>query len=358
MNNYLVREEHIPQRARFPVVDAHNHLWEQWDTITETVAVMDRAGVLSYADLTANASVVWADGGCRIVKGDFERFCRQVAERFPGRFYGFTAATLIPPPMNGPLFKDVTRFVADTVDVMREDIRRGARGLKVLKELGLLYRDGAGELVRADDYRLAPIWEEAGRLGVPVLIHQSDPTGFFEPVTPENEHYDTMLKYPAWSFADRSRFPSKRELLDRRDRLIAAHPDTTFILPHVANWPENLGYVGRLLDRNPNVVIDISARLDELGRQPYTARAFMMHYADRILFGTDMPVSERMYDCYFRFLETWDEAFAPPDYDGTFERYRWLIHGIGLPDAVLRKIYTQNALRIIPGLAEDLHGRL
>jgi len=241
--------------------------------------------------------------------------------------------------------------VEETIALLRRHVALGARGLKVLKELGLHYRDGEGNLIAVDDARLAPIWEEAGKLGVPVLIDQSDPAAFFDPITPENEHYETLTKYPSWSFAD-PRFPRKAELMQRRDNLVRRHRGTTFILAHVANNPENLGYVARLLDENPNANIDFSARLDELGRQPYTAREFMIRYQDRICFGTDMPVSPEMYRCYFRFLETFDEFFYAPDYDGTFGRHRWPIYGLGLPAEVLRKIYHENALRLVPGLRE------
>lgn len=348
--SYMVREEHIPERAAFPVIDAHNHLWGNWSVVSSMVATMDQVGVICYCDLTANISLAWADGGYVLSQGSFEGFLASCAERYPGRFYGFTTATLAPPG-HGPLFTDAGRFVSETIALLRRHVALGARGLKVLKELGLHYRDGEGNLVQVDDLRLAPIWEEASKLGIPVLIHQSDPVGFFEPVTPENEHYETLTKYPSWGFSD-PKFPRKAELMQRRDNLIRRHRNTTFILAHVANMPEDLSYVARLLDENPNVYIDFSARLDELGRQPYSAREFMIRYADRICFGTDMPISLDMYRCYFRFLETLDEFFFAPDYDGTFERHRWPIYGLGLPTEVLKKIYHENVLRLVPGLRE------
>ncbi len=352
---YLFREEHIPSKAAFPVIDAHNHLWGKRN-IAEISAVMDAVGVISYCDLTANVSIAWAQGGYELQESDIRDFFAQCAGPFPGRFYGFTMATLAR-PRTEPLFTDRDAFVAQTVQTLRDHVGLGARGLKVLKELGLHYRDDQGNLIAVDEPYLAPIWDEAGQLGVPVLIHQSDPYGFFEPATPENEHYDSLQKYPDWSFAD-PRFPRKDQLLERRDRLLRRHRRTTFILPHVANFPENLAAVTKLLEENPNVYVDFSARIDELGRQPYSSREFFIRHQDRILFGTDMPASVDMYRCYFRFLETYDEYFFAPDYDGTFDRARWAICGIGLPPAVLEKIYYKNALRIIPGLEADLQGAL
>lgn len=353
---YLVREEHIPQKAAFPVIDAHNHLWGGWDRVAETVRVMDACGIAAYADLTANLKFRMAGGGYEYETGDLTDFTRHCAGPYPDRFFCFTTATFSS-PVSRPLFTDARDFVARTVAMLREHVAQGARGLKILKELGLHYRDGSGNLVALDDPRLGPIWETCAELSVPVLMHQTDPAGFFEPVTPDNEHYDSLIKYPAWSFAD-PKFPRKRELIERRDRLIRRHPRTTFLLPHGANWPEDLAYVSRLLEENPNVAIDFSARLDEFGRQPYRSREFFIRHQDRIYFGSDMPASEPMYRAYFRFLETFDEHFACPDYDGTFNRLRWHIHGIGLPKRVLAKIYYRNALELIPGLRRDLRGRL
>lgn len=346
---YLIRPENIPLRAMYPAIDAHNHLWGDLSRLENILDVMEKTGVISYCDLTCNISLKMGNGGYVIEPCDISRFFDECADIYPGRFYGFTTANFAK-PVDNPLFADAREFVENALELLHRHVEKGAKGLKILKELGLHYRDSSGNLINIDDERLAPVWDEAGKLKIPVLMHQSDPVGFFEPVTPENEHYGSLLKYPSWSFADKNRFPRKLELLARRDRVLKNHPGTIFILPHVANYPENLGYVSKLLDENRNVFIDFSARLDELGRQPYTSREFFLKYQDRICFGTDMPASVEMYRCYFRFLETYDEYFIPPDYDGTFVRYRWHICGIGLPKNVLKKIYHGNILKIIPGL--------
>ena len=356
MKSYLIKDEIIPPRAAFPVIDAHNHLWGNWQ-VERILQTMKETGVESYCDLTGNVHIEFSQVGYTITPGDISNFFNNCELKYPGRFYCFTMANFAR-PVDKPLFVDHKAFVAEFTETLNEHVAMGAKGLKLLKELGLHYRDKDGNLISSDDERLAPIFEEAARLGIPVLMHQADPSGFFEPVTEDNEHYESLLKYPSWSFADK-KFPRKEELLKRRDNLVRQHPDTVFILPHVANHAENLAYVANLLDNNKNVYIDFSARLDELGRQPYSARELFIKYQDRIIFGTDMPAniesSVDMYRCYFRFLETFDEAFYTPDYDGTFNRARWPVCGIGLPSEVLEKIYFRNILKVIPSLRTNLN---
>lgn len=330
-----------------PVIDAHNHLWGRRD-LAPLVEIMNACGVQSYCELTANLNLEFKSGGTVFTQCDIKDFL-DAAANFPGRFYGFTMVNFAS-PVDKPLFTDAVEFVTTACSLLREHVSLGAKGLKILKELGLHYRDAAGNLLRTDDERFDPIWSTAGELGVPVLMHQADPSAFFEPVTPQNEHYNSLKKYSAWSFADVSRFPRKHELLARRDNIIRRHPGTIFILPHVANHAENLDSVSQLLSQCPNVYIDFSARIDELGRKPQESRDFLTRWQDRVIFGTDMPASVEIYEAYYRFLQTRDEGIIPPDYDGTFGRYRWKITGLGLDEAVLGKIYRENILKIIPSL--------
>jgi predicted TIM-barrel fold metal-dependent hydrolase len=347
--------DNTPSRARFPVIDAHNHLFGDLPA-GQLVQGLDEAGVRVFLNVTGNVRLPYDESGYTIEPRDLGIYLDNYCRAYPGRFAAFTMSdfarwddfTLFRSPENPEGSPE--RWVDLCIRHLEEDVERGALGLKVTKELGLQFRDNDGSMLPVDDRRLFPIWRRAGQLNIPVLIHTSDPLGFFLPVDADNEHYQSLQEFVDWSFHD-AEF-SKQQLLEQRDRLVAEHPDTRFLCPHVANFPEDLDYVSRFLDGHPNAWIDISARIDELGRQPYTAREFIIKYQDRILFGADMPPRPDIYRCYFRFLETRDEYFEYPDYTGRWGHTRWRIYGLGLPDKVLKKIYHENALRLIPGLAE------
>lgn len=341
----LKRPDRTPEKPRFPVVDAHNHLFGERSP-EDLVRILDESGVRVFLNLTGNTALRFENGEHRLVRQDFRIFKKQYMDRFPGRFAGFTMSEFA--KFDDPVLLTDERFAGRAVESLRADVAAGAAGLKVLKELGLRFRDRSGAMIAIDDPRLSPVWEEAGRLGVPVLIHVSDPVAFFRPIDFRNEHYAELSEYPSWSF--HGSFFSKEELLAQRNRMIAAHPDTTFILPHVANHVEDLDSVSETLDALPNTVVDLSARIDELGRQPYTARDFILQYQERVLFGVDMEVSPAIYRCHYRFYETRDEYFDYPDYLGRWGNIRWRIHGLHLPDEVLKKLYHENAERVIPGL--------
>lgn len=312
------------QRAKFPVIDVHNHIndamgIDEHVPPEKVIQVMDAANVRTVVILTGQ----WGEKLQRVVD--------EMVKPYPGRFVVFTQ-------IDYSKIDDPKAMVADLDDA----VRRGARGLKVLKDLGLEDRDKSGKLIPVDDPRLDPVWEECGRLGIPVAIHVTDPEAFFHPIDGNNERYEELIEHPDWSFYDHG-FPSKEEVMAQRDHMFAKHPHTTFIALHVANWPENLDYVSRLLDRLPNVMTEFGAREAELGREPRRAHEFFLKYQNRIMFGTDAPPGLDMYGNYFRWLETDDEYF---DYYGYPGQGRWKIYGMKLPDAVLEKVYHRNAERI------------
>jgi predicted TIM-barrel fold metal-dependent hydrolase len=224
---------------------------------------------------------------------------------------------------------------------IRDSVKRGARGLKLLKDLGLGVRDKSGKLLAIDDPRLDPVWEECGKLGIPVFIHSGDPEAFFHPTDATNERYEELMEHPDWNFYGRD-FPSLDALLEARNRVFAKHPHTTFVSLHMG-WPENLDWVQSMLDKYPNVMVEFGAREAELGRQPRRTRDLFLKYQDRVMFGTDNGLSDDMYRNNFRWLETADEYF---DYWGAPGQGRFEITGLALPDEVLEKIYHANAERL------------
>jgi predicted TIM-barrel fold metal-dependent hydrolase len=340
-------ETHIP-RARFPVIDFHTHITGgdpnggdpngskiRFDIDpADCLTVMDRKNIRTMVDLTGS----YGDG--------LREAQRRLPEAHPGRFVVFTEPAWIKASD-----RNYARFQADQLE---SDHKAGAKGLKVLKTLGLYLREaGSQKLVRIDDARFDPMWETAGALKMPVAIHVSDPEAFFLPIDRFNERWEELHAHPDWSFHGRD-FPSDRDLQEARRNVMRRHPLTQFVCLHVAD-AEDLPYVSECMDSHPNMHVDIAARIGELGRQPRMARKFFDRYQDRILFGTDasggtsfpqQTFGDALYEIYYRFLETEDEYFdyapaaVPP-------QGRWRIYGLGLPEQVLRKVYWENASRLI-----------
>jgi len=317
---------HEVQKARFYVIDVHNHVndaarIDDHMPPERVVEVMNNTNVKTIVILTG----LWGE--------KLQAVIDEMVKPHPGRFIVFTQIdwTKIDDP----------NFSQEMVAQISDAVSRGARGLKLLKDLGLGVRDKSGKLIAIDDARLDPIWEECGRLGIPVSIHSGDPEAFFHPVDATNERYEELLSHPDWSFYGRD-YPGLQSLLEARNRVFARHPKTTFVSLHMG-WPENLDWVESMLEKYPNVMVEFGAREAELGRQPRRTRDLFLKFQDRVLFGTDNSVSEEMYRNNFRFLETADEYF---DYWGAPGQGRFEISGLALPDDVLEKIYHKNAEKL------------
>jgi predicted TIM-barrel fold metal-dependent hydrolase len=342
----LAAKETPVHRARFPVIDFHTHITlstGSGDSIRLALGpeaclkIMERRNIATMVDLTGGYGAGLRDA------------LRQLPQAHPGRFIVFTE-----PAWSKASDPGYASFQAGQIEGAH---RAGAKGLKVLKTLGLFLREaGTHKLVRIDDPRFDPMWEAAGALKMPVAIHSSDPLAFFKPVDRFNERWEELHAHPDWSFYGRD-FPSDRELQEARRAVMRRHPRTQFVCLHVAE-AEDLGYVSECLDTHPNMHVDIAARIGELGRQPRAARRFFDQYQDRILFGTDASAGnetpqqtfgDALYEIYYRFLETEDEYFdyAPASIP---PQGRWRIYGLGLPETVLRKVYRDNAARQL-GLA-------
>jgi predicted TIM-barrel fold metal-dependent hydrolase len=339
----LVAPAHPVERALVPAVDAHNHLgrWlSEWIGKSGAWAAPDVDSLLELMDACNLRAIVNLDGrwGSELEE-NLERYDRP----HPGRFATFCHVDWPAAVTAG----DLGRAAANS---LREGVSVGAKGVKIWKDLGLHVRDARGELVLPDDPRLAPLWEAAAELPVPVFIHTADPVAFFDPVDERNERLEQLLAHPEWSFADPS-FPRFGRLIDALEALVAANPDTTFVGVHLGGYAEDPRWAGRMLDAYPNFHVDLGGRVAELGRQPRAARELIVGHPDRVLFGIDeFPPAPQNYAIYFRFLETADEHF-PHSTEEIPLMGRWAVSGLDLPEDVLRKVYADNALRLVPALA-------
>jgi uncharacterized protein len=324
----LVTEEHPVRRAKYPFVDIHGHqdLSMSDAALAALVTQMDHMGLRTMNNLSGGSGATLAAQ------------VRNVRAKYPGRFTVF--ANIDWSRVNEP------NFARNAAAQLERDVKEGgAVGLKIFKNLGMDTYWADGSRVRTDDPRLAPIWDMAGALGIPVLIHTAEPPAFFLPVDKHNERYLELTQFPGRTRPP-DKYPPFDSLITEQHRMFKRHPKTTFISAHLSWLGQDLGRLGRTLDSIPNMNVEVAAALYEIGRQPRAGRTFFVKYQDRILMGKDTFGSEDEYAVYFRIFETNDEYFPWYRRRHAF----WGMYGLALPDSVLRKVYYKNALRIVKGI--------
>jgi hypothetical protein len=345
-----VRAQAAQWRAEHRIIDLHQHLNGTTQHLTRAVRIMDRVGV----GVAVNLS------GGTVTKGTnamsyFERVKKMADTLAPGRIVHY---------MNLDYSGwDAADFSTRAVRQVEEGHRLGAAGLKEFKRLGLNLKDGSGKLIRVDDPKLDAVWKRCGELNMPISIHVADPKAFWEPYNEKNERWKELRDHKNWWFGDSNKYPARMELLEALNRVIARHPKTTFVALHFANNAEDLEWVDAALSKYPNMMADQAARVPEIGRHdPAKVRALFTKHQDRILFATDFQVYDRLilgssgneppptdddaavfFEKNWRWLETNDKNFphmTPIQGD-------WTISGIGLPVEVLRKVYFDNARKLL-----------
>jgi predicted TIM-barrel fold metal-dependent hydrolase len=324
----LVTAEHPLRKAKFPFVDIHGHQNLSMDdaALAALVAQMDRMGLRTMNNLSGGSGATLAAQ------------VRNARAKHPGRFTVF--ANIDWSRINEP------EFARNAAAQLERDVKEGgAVGLKIFKNLGMDTYWADGSRVRTDDPRLAPIWDKAGALGIPVLIHTAEPPAFFLPVDRQNERYLELTQFPGRTRPP-EKYPPFDSLIAEQHRMFKRHAKTTFISAHLSWLGQDLARLGRTLDTIPNMNVEVAAALYEIGRQPRAGRAFFLTYQDRILMGKDTFGGEDEFGVYFRIFETNDEYFPWYRRRHAF----WGMYGLGLPDSVLRKVYYANALRIVKGI--------
>lgn len=338
-------------RAEKRLIDLHQHIDYTTQHLARAVRILDAAGIGVSVNLSGATVTRPAKGG----PSAFERN-KEIADRLhPGRFLHYFNLD----------YKgwDEADFSERAGGQVEEAVRLGAAGLKEFKRLGLNLRDGGGKLIKIDDPKLDAVWSKCGELGLPVSIHVADPRAFWLPFNERNERWKELRDHKPWWFGDTNRYPPRMELLNALNRVIERHPKTRFVCVHFANNAEELEWVDASLSRYPNMMADLAARIPEVGRHdPDKVRALLIKHQDRIVFGTDFQVYQRLilgssgneppptdddarvfFEKHWRWLETRDKDWphmTPIQGD-------WTISSIGLPAGVLRKIYFDNARKLL-----------
>ena len=324
----LVVPQHPVPKAKFPVIDFHHHppfsmTVDDVNKVGDAMAALN-LGLMIDANATPSERLKPAMASI-------------AASRYKGKMVMFAGLDL----------RNVGPGSGQKIAAQLEaDVKAGALGIgELMKSFGLTIKKADGTRLHIDDPELDPVWQTAARLKIPVFMHTADPAEFFQPLDYNNERWLELAIYPDRRYMDRSRFPAFEELMAERDRLIARHPNTTWVLAHMGWHANDLGRLGKMFDANPNLYGELGAVLYDLGRQPRAAHDFFVKYQDRIIFGKDSYQPDE-YPYYWRVFETNDEYF---DYYRDYHAF-WKLYGIGLPDAVLKKVYYGNALRITPNL--------
>ena len=313
---------HIPEKPRFPVVDAHVHLDEiNGMTADKYLRLMDQAGIEACVTL------------CHSRYSEFSGYLKRFSGAHPDRFKVVMWSRLDELEESGK-----PDHFLDWIKKLKDE---GLAGFKFWKDLGLVARNPEGNLWELDDPRLDPVYDLAGRLNMPFIFHTADPDAFFIPLDRFNERYEELIRHPDWWFGDMSKYPPKKKLLEAQERVIKRHPKTRFWAAHCAARGENLPELTRLLATYPNFYCDISARINELGRQPWSSRELIIRFADRVAFGSDLDPELEMYRLCWRFCETRDEYWDYPSHPS--RQGRWKVHSLDLPDETLKKFYHNTA---------------
>lgn len=325
----LVVPKHLIKKAKFPFIDVHGHQYRMPEQdLAPVIAAMDTLNMGIMVNLSGRSGE------------QLQQSVKNIADHYPNRFVVFANINF-----DGVGGDDWTE---NAVSQLEQDVKNGARGLKIYKSLGMRNKDSNGIRVAIDDIRLDPIWAKCGELGIPVLIHAADPKPFWDDFDGNNERWLELKTHPRRKRDATNPVPWE-QIITEQHNMFKKHPKTNFINAHMGWYANDLGKLGELLDEMPNMNVGIGAIIAELGRQPRFAKKFFEKYQDRVLFGKD-SWKPKEFPTYFRVLESDDEYFP---YHKKYHAF-WAMYGLDLSDEVLKKVYYKNALRLVPGLDKSL----
>ena len=309
-------------KAKYPIIDMHSHPYAKTpQQIDEWVRNMDEVGVEKTMILTMTTGKEFDEIHAKysLHPERFEVWCGL-------DFSGF----------------DKPGFPALAIKELQRCHERGARGVGEIHDKGQGLRSGKSNApkMHPDDPRMVELWEKCGELGMPVSLHVADPIWMYQKM---DRHNDGLMNAYYWRLDNQPNIVDLSGMVDIFERILARHRNTTFIACHFMNLDYDLGRLGEVFDRNPNLYADISARYAETAPIPRFAAAFYAKHVDRLVYGTDMGFDKSMYRITFRILESLDEHFYETDQFS----YHWPLNGFGLNDEILQKVYRENASKLL-----------
>jgi len=312
------------EKAKFSVIDMHSHPYAQTEAeIQNWVKTMDKFGIEKTTLLTKQTGKAFDSIYNRYSKyeGRFEIWC------------GFDYTGYNEKGWSEKAVKELERCY-----------KVGAKGIGELgdKGEGLLYsKPTAAYGMHIDDARMKPLIEKCGELGMPINIHVAEPYWMYEPI---DKYNDGLMNAATWRIdTSKKGLLLHQELINTLENAVKANPATTFIACHYANCSHDLSIIENLLQKYDNLYADISARYGETAPIPRHTKSFYERNQDKLIYGTDMGFEPNMYETTFRILETEDEHFYKKEYFS----YHWPLHGLGLSDTILKKLYYENAIKIM-----------
>ena len=245
------------------------------------------------------------------------------------------------------------------IDGLAQDLKQGAVACKMWKNIGMEIVKPSGEFLMVDDAIFDPIYAYLSRSGVPVMMHMGEPLACWQPLSEDNLHAGYYSAHPEWHMYNKPDFPSHREIIDARDRVLAVHPSLRVVGAHLGSLEYDVAEIAKRLDRYPNFAVDTSARTRDLAWQDREAvRQFFLAYQDRVLFGTDIVQRELQSSLpeavregnLERMQQRYEADFAYYEGDGLITVRGREVRGLALSVEVLEKLYHENARRWYPGL--------
>ena len=316
---YKVPVTHI-DKAKFPIIDMHSHPYAKTPAeITAWLKNMDAVGVEKTMILAMAAGKGFDDIAQKYSSDRFELWCGL-------DFSAYNRAD----------------FPKPAIEELQRCHDAGARGIGEIHDKGQGLRSGklSAPGMHPDDPRMDALWEKAAALHMPISLHVADPIWMYQPM---DNHNDGLMNAYEWRLDNQPNIVKLPGMIEILERTLARHRNTTFIACHFANLDYDLAHLGEVLDRNANLYADISARYAETAPIPRFAAQFYAKYADRLVYGTDMGMDADMYRITFRILESQDEHF----YEIDQFNYHWPLYGLGLNDEILKRVYHDNAAKLL-----------